>query len=226
MEQKIKTIIFGATGMVGQGVLQECLRSDHVASVLLVSRSALGLKHPKVKEILHHDFFDFSAIESQLKGYNACFFCLGVSSAGMKEETYAQLTYSLTTAAAKVLLINNRDMTFIYVSGTGTDSTEKGRTMWARVKGKTENALLAMPFKQSYMFRPGYIQPLDGIRSKTRLYNIMYTIFKPLYPVFKSLFPNRLTTTQKVGLAMIQAVRCGYPKNILESADINALAAQ
>lgn len=220
----MKVILFGATGMVGQGVLRECLRDDGVERVLAIGRSATGQQHAKLRELVHKDLMDYSAIEGELSGYDACFFCLGVSSAGMSEQDYTRVTYELTLAAARVLARLNPDMTFIYVSGAGTDSTEKGRAMWARVKGRTENALLGLPFKAKYMFRPGFIQPLHGIVSKTKLYRALYAVMAPLYPVWKALFPKYVTTTEQVGRAMLRVAREGAPKPVVENSDINALA--
>jgi uncharacterized protein YbjT (DUF2867 family) len=219
----MKTILFGATGMVGQGVLMECLDSPEVEAVLAVGRSACGVAHPKLREIVHRDLYDYAAIEKDLAGYDAGFFCLGVSSAGMKEADYTRVTYDLTLAAGQVLAKLNPGMTFIYVSGAGTDSTEKGRAMWARVKGKTENALLRLPFTAAYMFRPGFIQPMKGIRSKTRLYRAVYTIFGPLYPLMKR-FDAAVTSTDRVGRAMIHVALKGYKKRVLENREINAAA--
>jgi hypothetical protein len=221
---KIKAIITGTTGMVGKGVLYECFESPDVESVLVINRQPLGLQHSKLKEIIHNDFHDLSPLKEELKGYNACFFCMGISSVGLSEEKYHQVTHDITLHFAKVLLGLNPQMTFIYVSGTGTDSSEKGRMMWARVKGKTENAILAMPFKDAYMFRPGYIQPTRGIKSRTRIYNVFYFFLKPLYPLMKRLIPKYMTDTDLVGKAMINAVLKGYPKKHLENADINKLA--
>ena len=220
----MNVIIFGATGMVGQGVLLECLDHLEVSGILAVGRSSCGIDHPKLQELLHQDFFDYSPIESDLTGYDACFFCLGVSAAGMSEEQYNRLTYELTLSAAGTLVRLNPSMTFCYVSGAGTDSSESGRMMWARVKGKTENHLLQLPFKAAYMFRPGYIQPMKGIRSKTKLYQTFYTFGRPLYPALKTLFPSFVTTTEKVGVAMIKVALHGYPQPLLENRDINALA--
>ncbi len=219
----MKVLIFGATGMVGQGVLLDCLSADRVHSVLVVGRSSIGLQHPKLREIVHTDLFNYSTIEGDLRGYDSCFFCLGVSSAGMSLEQYHRLTYELTLTAAQSLGRLNPGMTFCYVSGTGTDSTERGRSMWARVKGKTENALLRLPFKAAFMFRPGYIQPVKGVRSKTTLYRILYAILGPLYPLWKLLFPSYVTTTEQVGKAMIRVTERGYPRPHLENRDINAL---
>ncbi|HEY4884597.1 MAG TPA: NAD-dependent epimerase/dehydratase family protein [Myxococcales bacterium] len=221
----MKLILFGATGMVGQGALRECLLDPDVTQVLSVARGSTGQKHDKLHELLHKDFTDFSALERQLTGYDACFFCLGVSSAGMSEADYARVTYDFTLAAAKVLAKANPQMTFIYVSGTGTDSSEKGRSMWARVKGRTENALLALPFKAAFMFRPGFIQPMHGIVSKTKLYRVVYAISAPVFPVLNAAFPKAVTTTERVGRAMLAVAKSSFGKTLLENDDINALAA-
>lgn len=215
-------VLFGATGMIGQGVLRECLLAPDVESILAIVRSPTGQRHEKLREIVHEDFFDFSAIEAELTGLDACFFSLGVSSAGMTEESYRRITYDMTMAAAQVLVRLNPGMTFIYVSGAGTDSTERGLVIWARVKGEIENALLRLPFKAVYMFRPGFIQPLHGIISKTKLYRAFYAVTGPIFPLLKR-FPKYVTTTEQVGRAMIEVARHGFPKPILESADINSL---
>jgi uncharacterized protein YbjT (DUF2867 family) len=215
-------IIFGATGMVGQGVLRECLIDPEVKRVLVIGRRRTGSQHPKLTEIVHSNLFNLEAIKDQLAGYDACFFCLGVSSFRMSGPDYRRLTYDITLAAACMLAELNPDMTFIYVSGAGTDSSVRGRVMWARVKGETENALLKLPFN-AYMLRPGYIQPMHGIESKTRLYAAVYKVAAPLYPVLRRLFPQRVTTTEGVGRAMIAIAKSGAPKRILEAADINAL---
>jgi len=219
----MNVLIFGATGMVGQGVLRECLIDPGVDSVVTVGRSATGLEDEKLREIVHQDLLDLSPIVSRLSGFDACFFCLGVSSAGMSEEQYSHVTYDITIAVARMLARLNPGMTFIYVSGAGTDSTESGRSMWARVKGKTENALLRLPFKAAYMFRPAGIQPLHGIKSKTRSYRILYSITRPLLPVLRALFPGSMTTTEQVGRAMIKVARQGADKSVLDSRDINSL---
>jgi uncharacterized protein YbjT (DUF2867 family) len=218
----MRVLLFGATGMVGQGVLRECLLDPEVESVVALSRSPTGQRHLKLQELLHQDFLDFSPIEDQLSGFDACFFCLGVSSAGMSEQDYQRVTYGFTLAAARVLAQLNPDMTFIYVSGTGTDSTERGRSMWARVKGKTENELLRLPFHAAYMFRPGLIVPLHGIQSKTRLYRVFYVLLAPLLPLLAR-FPKYVTTTEQIGLAMLKVSKQGWPKRVLETADINAV---
>ncbi len=220
----MRVIVFGATGMVGQGVVRECLLDPAVESVLAIVRSASGNQHAKLQERVVADVTALSSIEPDLEGRDACFFCLGVSSAGMSEADYRRLTYDLTLSVARTLLKASPGMTFIYVSGTGTDSTTRGRSMWARVKGETENALRAMPFKATYMFRPGFIQPLHGIVSKTKLYRVLYAVVGPLYPMWKVLFPSYVTTTEQVGRAMIEVARAGAPKPVLENRDINALA--
>ena len=209
----MKVILFGATGMVGQGVLRECLRDPEVTEVLAVLRSATGQRHPKLREIVHGDFNDFSAL--QLDG-DACFWCLGISSAGMSEAEYTRITYEYTIAAAKVLV--RPTMTFIFVSGAGA----QGTAMWARVKRRTEEALFAMPFKEVYVFRPGMIQPLHGIRSRTRLYNVLYPLLYPLMLVAKLVTPRLVTDTERVGRAMLHIAKKGYPKKVLENPDINA----
>jgi uncharacterized protein YbjT (DUF2867 family) len=219
----MKVILFGATGMVGQGVLRECLLDAGVESVLVVGRSPTGQQNAKLREILHGDFMDFSAIESELAGFDACFFCLGVSSVGMDEQRYRHLTYDITLAAATVLAKLNPGMVFIYVTGRGTDSTEQGRLMWARVKGKTENDLLKLPFKAAYMFRPAGIQPLHGIKSKTAWYQTLYVVAAPVLTLLHRIAPKYVTTSEQVGRAMIKVARDGYSKPVLESEDIDAV---
>jgi uncharacterized protein YbjT (DUF2867 family) len=220
----MKVIVTGATGMVGKGVLLESLEHSDVTLVLSLGRSPLGMKHPKLREVLHRDLFRLDEVERELAGYDACFFCLGASSAGMKEADYYRVTHDLTESIARLLLRVNPGLVFVYVSGAGTDSTEKGPSMWARVKGKTENDLLRMGFKAAFMFRPGYIQPLKGVQSRTALYRALIPVVTPLYPVLKALFPSHVTTTEKLGLAMIHAVQRGYPRPVLDPRDINALA--
>ena len=219
----MKVILLGATGMVGQGVLRECLLDPEVERVLVIGRRATGQEHEKLHEIVLSDLFELSAMEGRLSGYDACFFCLGVSAVGMKEESYRRVTYDLTISVARILARLNPGMTFIYVSGANTDSTERGRMMWARVKGKTENALLQVPFKAVYMFRPGYIQPLHGVRTKTKWYGAVYAMMGPLYPVWKLLFPKYVTTTECVGRAMLNVAKQGAPKSVLENQDINSI---
>jgi uncharacterized protein YbjT (DUF2867 family) len=215
----MKAILFGATGMVGLGVLRECLLEPDVEAVLTVGRAPTGQKHEKLRELVHANLLDFSAIEGELSGHDACFFCLGVTSAGTSEQEYERITYGIPVAAAQTLVKLNPGMTFVYVSGSGADSSEKGRTMWARIKGKAENALLAMPFQATYVFRPAFIQPLHGIRSRTKLYNAMYAVLGPLYPVVKAIAPGYATTTEQLGRAMIAVARKGFAKRILESQD-------
>jgi uncharacterized protein YbjT (DUF2867 family) len=217
----MKVLLFGATGMVGQGVLRECLLDPSVEHVQLVGRTTTGLHHPKLHETLHPDLSQYGDIEAGLAGFDACFFCLGVSSAGMKEPEYERITYGITMAAAETLSRLNPRMTFVYVSGAGTDSSEHGRSMWARVKGRTENALLGLPFS-AYMFRPGMIQPMHGERPKAAFYRVFYGIAKVLLPVLRSAFPNQVVTTEEVGRAMIAVARTGYPKHTLEIRDILA----
>ena len=216
----VRAIITGATGMVGEGVLHECLLSSDVEEVLVVNRKPCGVTHPKLKEIIHTDFFDLSMIADTLHPYNACFFCLGVSSVGMKEEQYRRLTYDLTMHVAQTLLTVNSGMTFCYVSGSGTDSTEKGKTMWARVKGKTENDLMKLPFKKAFMFRPGYMQPTQGLKNTLGAYKALGW----LYPLWHFLFPNFVCRLRDVGVAMINTVTKGYSKPVLEVPDIVALS--
>jgi uncharacterized protein YbjT (DUF2867 family) len=219
----VKVILFGATGMVGQGVLRECLLDPGVESVLAIGRNNTAQQHEKLREIVHKDLTDLSAVASRLSGFDACFFCLGVSAAGMNEREYRRVTYDLTISASEILSKLNPAMTLIYVSGAGTDSTERGRMMWARVKGKTENALLRMPFRAAYMFRPGYIQPLHGIRTKTIWYKAFYALMGPLYPVWKLLLPQYVTTTECIGRAMLQVAKQGSAKHVLTNQDINNL---
>lgn len=217
---KIRAIVTGATGMVGEGVLHECLLHPEVESVLVINRKPCGVTHVKLKEILYQNFYDFSSIESQLQNYNACFFCLGVTSIGLNEQKYRRLTYDLTTHVAETLARLNPAMIFCYVSGSGTDSTEKGRSMWARVKGNTENRLMQLPFKKAHMFRPGYIHPTNGMKNTLK----GYAVIAWLYPVLRKLFPGFVCTLKEIGLAMINTAGKGYEKNILEVKDIVALA--
>jgi hypothetical protein len=217
---KIKAIITGVTGMVGEGVLMESLLHPDVEKVLVINRRPCGTIHPKLTEILHANFFDLAPISDQLKEYNACFFCLGVSSVGMKEDEYYSLTYMITMHMAEILSQQNPEMTFCYISGAGTDSTEKGRVNWARVKGKTENDLMKLPFKQVFAFRPGFLQPSKGLKNVHRYYGV----FILLYPVFRLLMPNFVSTLKELGLAMINSVLYGYEKPVLEVKDIVELS--
>lgn len=218
----MKVIITGSTGMIGKGLLLECIDNPEVEEVLLVNRNSVGIMNQKVKEIIHKDFSDFSPIKNQLKGYDACYHCMGVSAAGINEENYTNLTYKVSKALASVLYNLNPNMVFCYVSGTGTDSTEKGRVMWARVKGKTENMILKMGFKDAYAFRPGVILPERGIKSRTALYRVFYVIFRPLFPLLKRM--KSVTTTTKLGRAMINVYNHPQQLKHLEGADINKLA--
>lgn len=216
---KIRTIVTGATGMVGEGVLLECLDHPDVEQVLVINRKPGGVSHPKLREIIHKDFLDLAPIEPQLAGYNACFFCLGVSSVGMSKEEYKRTTYELTVNVGQVLARLNPEMTFCYVTGAGTDSSEKGRTAWARVKGATENALLRL-FKNGYMFRPGFLKATPGQKNVLSYYKF----FSWLYPIGRALYPAGFCTLQELGRAMINAATKGYPKRILEVRDIVQLA--
>jgi uncharacterized protein YbjT (DUF2867 family) len=218
-------LIFGATGMVGGGVLRECLLAPDVERVVTVGRTPLGVRHSKLREVIAPDLMDVESFASELDGLDACFFCLGVSSVGMDEAAYTRTTYELTLAIAEVLARLNPDMTFVYVSGAGTDSSERGRSMWARVKGRTENALQRLPFKAAYAFRPGIIQPLHGVRSKTRSVRVFYALAKPVFPLLRALFPRQIATTESIGRAMLAVARHGAPKPILETGDFHALGA-
>lgn len=210
--------------MVGAGVLLECLDDARVDSVVAIVRTPTGRSHPKLREILRADFFNYEGLHDEFQSCDACFFCLGVSSAGMSESKYSHLTYDLTLAAARALAESAPWSTFCYVSGAGTDSSERGRVMWARVKGRTENALLALPFRAAYMFRPALIQPMRGVRSKTGWYQAFYSVTGPIYPVISRFFPDLTTTTVNMGRAMIAVAKKGYSKRVLESTEINDLA--
>jgi uncharacterized protein YbjT (DUF2867 family) len=216
----LNVLLFGATGMIGQGVLRECLLDPNVDQVVAVGRRSTGRTHPKLREVVHADLLNLAPVRNQLAGFDACFFCLGVTSLGLTEAEYSKVTYDLTLAVANALLPVNPGMTFIYVSGASTDSTEHGRAMWARVKGRTENALLRLPFRGVYMFRPGAIIPLHGIRSATGWYNAIYAVLRPLYPLLRRLAPKMFTTTEQVGRAMIAVARDGYSTRILEMDDL------
>ncbi|WP_329120484.1 NAD(P)H-binding protein [Streptomyces sp. NBC_01465] len=221
----MRVLLFGATGMVGQGVMRECLRDGRVESVLAVVRAPLGFTHPKLRAVVHEDFADFSSLEGEFADVDTVFYCLGVSSVGMGEDAYRRITYDYTLAAARALPADP-ELTFVYVSGEGTDSTEQGRSMWARVKGRTENELLAMDFR-AYMFRPGFIQAVHGATSRTRLYRTLYVVIGPLYPLLRRLIPRHVTTTENLGRAMIAVVgRAGEGERVLASPEINKAAAE
>jgi uncharacterized protein YbjT (DUF2867 family) len=220
----MKAILFGATGMVGQGVLRECLLDPDVERVLAVGRSAPAQTHDKLRELVLADLTEYASAKDELSGYDACFFCLGVSSAGMSEADYRRVTRDYAVAAARALVEVSPGMAFIFVSGAGTDSTGKSRTMWARVKGEAENAILALPFARKHVFRPAVIEPMHGITSRTRSYRILYSILWPLLPVVRALLPRHVTTTERVGRAMLNVARHGAAKPVLENDDINAAA--
>ena len=220
----MNVLLFGATGMIGSGTLTECLADPRIERLLAVGRRPTRALHPKLNELVIDDFFDYSAVEEKLKGYDACLFCLGVSAAGKSEAEYRRLTYDLTLAAAETLARLNPEMTFCYVSGEGTDETGESRQMWARVKGETENTLSRLPFRAVYLFRPAYIQPVKGATSSTPLYRVFYAALSPLYPVLKRVLPGHVTTTETLGRAMVEAAVNGAPERILRSREINVLA--
>jgi uncharacterized protein YbjT (DUF2867 family) len=219
----MRVILFGATGMVGQGALRECLLDPKVTDILAIGRSPIGRREEKVREIVRQRLENITDIEDELRGYDACFFCLGATSAGLKQEEYRRLTYGLTLGVAQTLAKVNSEMTFIYVSGAGADSSERGRVMWARVRGETENALLRLGFK-AYIFRPAFIQPFHGIQSKTNWYRVFYAMMAPLYPALRRLAPKYVTTTEDLARAMILVAEHGAAKRVLEMADINDCA--
>jgi uncharacterized protein YbjT (DUF2867 family) len=221
----MKVMLFGASGMVGQGVLRESLLDPQVTGVLSVSRSPLGQSDPKLRELVVPDVGQLAGVEPQLGGYDACFWCLGASSAGRSEADYRHVTYDLTVAAAATLARLNPSMTFVYVSGAGTDSSEHGRSMWARVKGQTENAVSRLPFKATYLFRPGIIRPMHGIRSKTRSYRVGYALLRPFLFLVRLVAPDSMTCTERVGRAMLKVAREGAGRRIVSTHDINALGA-
>lgn len=218
----MKVVITGASGMVGQGVLQECIESNKVSKILLVNRIPLNIKNPKVKEVVISDFFKLESIKQDLVGFDTCFFCIGTSVLGKTEELYTKITHDLTVNFSKVFIHGNPESVFCYVTGQGADSTEKGKVMWARVKGKTENAILNMGFKAAYMFRPNYIQPMKGVKSKT-WYSLIYTFFSPIYMLLKH-FPSLATNSVNIGLAMINVAEGTHPVKILGNSEINEVA--
>jgi uncharacterized protein YbjT (DUF2867 family) len=223
----VNVAIFGATGMVGAGVLLECLDDARVQTVLVVARRSTGQRHAKLTEVLIDDFFNYDALTRHFARLDACFFCLGVTSAGLDESEYTRLTHDLTLAAAEAMLAaaaRKNHLVFCFVSGMGTDATEKGRTMWARVKGRTENALRSLPFRAAYMLRPGFIEPLRGVRSSTGWYRAFYVVGRPFFPLMRRLFPRQVTSTVNIGRAMIALVEKGYARTVLDPADINTLA--
>lgn len=216
----MKVLLFGATGMVGQGVLRECLQAGDVELVQTIGRAPTGQQHPKLRELVHADMWDYESVSDVLAQFDACYFCIGITSSGMAEDKYTRLTYDMTLAAAKVLARVNPQMVFIYVSGAGADSSEKSRVMWERVRGRTENALLALPLRAVYILRPGMIQPLDGIKSKTAAYRVFYSLFKPVLPLLRAALPNQVLTTRMVGQAMLALTRSGSRSRVLEAAEI------
>lgn len=222
-EKELRVILFGATGMIGSGVLQACLEDPGVAKVLVIGRSACGIQHPKLRELLHKDFYDFSAVQSELAGYNSCLFTLGVTSLGLDEAQYTRITYDLTLAAAEAVLKADPGMSFCYVSGQSTDSTEKGKVMWARVKGRIENKLLSLPFQPAVMFRPGGIIPMQGVKSKTAWYAAFYAVATPLMRLLMPVFPGAITSSERLGRAMLKAARGEAPQPVLEPLQINQL---
>ena len=219
-----KVIITGTTGMVGKGVLLECLESPEILEVLIINRNPLGMSHPKLKEIIHQNFFDFTTLTDELKSYDACYFCMGVSSIGLSEAEFLHLTYDTAVPFAKLVSEQNSNMVFCYVSGTGTDSSETGKTMWARVKGKTENDILKLGFKQAFAFRPGAIIPLRGIEPSSKMYRTLIKYLKWLIFIIKKVSPNSVVNTTQIGLAMINVTQRGYSKSIIRPADILILA--
>ena len=223
MLKHVKVLIFGATGMIGRGVLLECLRDSDVDLIVTLGRTPVGINQGKEREIVHRDLLNYAGMEESLSGFDACFFCLGVASAGMNEADYSRVTYGYAMAAGQILSHLNPQMTFTFVSGAGTDSSEKGRAMWARIKGRTENALLKLPLR-AYMFRPGFIEPMDGIQSKTPMYRRFYSTLGLLFPLLRKTFPNHILSTRQIGRAMLNIARRGYPRHILEVRDIRAAA--
>ena len=219
----MNVLIFGATGMVGQGVLRECLAAGDVGLVKTIGRSPTGGQHPKLRELVHADMWNYDGIDEELADFDACFFCIGVTSTGLAEKAYTRITYDMALAAASTLARLNPRMVFIYVSGAGADSSETSKTMWERVRGKTENALLKLPFRGVHIFRPGMIRPMDGIKSKTVAYRVFYSLIKPLLPLLHAGMPNHVLSTRQMGQAMLAVVRHGAPKRVLEMGDIAAM---
>jgi uncharacterized protein YbjT (DUF2867 family) len=222
----MNVLIIGASGMIGQGVLRECLLDDGVERVVTLGRTAVEQSHAKLRQIVHADLLDLAPVESELTGLDACFYSLGVSAAGLAEQEYTRVNHDYTVAVAETLVRLEPGMTFVYVSGAGTDSSEQGRVMWARVKGRAENALLGLPFRSAYMLRPGLVIPMHGIKSKTTLYRVIYTLLTPMHPILVRLFPKQVTTTERLGRAMLRLARTGYTARVLESADIDLLGSR
>ena len=220
----MRIVLFGATGMIGSGSLIECLDHPDVASVLAVGRRTCGLKHAKLDELVHEDFLDYSRIQGRFEGHDACFFCLGVSAAGISEEAYTRITRDFTLAAARTLWHVNPDLSFCYISGAGADEEEESRMMWARVRGGLENRLLELDGGPTWIFRPGFVQPVKGVTSRTTLYKAAYAVLGPVFPVLDRIAPRHVTTTERLGLALIRAARDGAPRSRLDNADINAMA--
>jgi len=218
----MRVIVFGATGMIGRGVLRECLLDPGVERVLAIGRSGSGQTHEKLRDVVLPDLTRYESVAAELSGYDACFFCLGVTSAGMSEPDYRRITHDIAVAAARALVAASPGMTFVFVSGAGTNANSK--TMWARVKGETENEILAMPFARKYVFRPAFVRPLHGITSRTTSYRVLYALMRPLVPIIGALAPRHVTTTEKVGRAMLNVARRGADKTILENSDINGAA--
>ncbi len=219
----MRALIFGATGMIGQGVRRECLLDPQIEAVQTVGRSETGTRHAKLREILRPDLFDLTTAEPELRGFDACFYCLGVTSAGLSEAEYTRLTYTLAVSIAGTLSRLNPSMIFLFVSGAGADSSEQGPVMWARIKGKTENAIFRLPFRAAFVFRPAAVRPVHGERSRTSGYRILYALTKPIFPLVQRLLPRYVVTTEEIGRAMLAVVRRGAPKKVLESADIAAV---
>ncbi|MFC3500354.1 epimerase [Micromonospora krabiensis] len=215
----MRVVVFGATGMLGQGVLRECLLADDVTDVLVVGRTPTGRRHPKLREVTIPDLGDLDGVRDELAGVDACFYCLGVSSLGMDEATYTRISYDYPVAAARLLAEVSPSATFVYVSGVGTDSSERGRVMWARVKGRTENAVIAL-LPHGYAARVGFILPTQGVVSKTRWYRLGYAVTRPLFPLLRRLFPNQVTTTDRLGRAMLRVAREGSPRRVLAGRDL------
>jgi uncharacterized protein YbjT (DUF2867 family) len=221
--ESLKIAVFGASGMIGRGVLRECLLAGDVAEVVAFGRSPLGEQDPKLRDVVHRDLFDLASLGDQLAGFDAVFYCLGVTSAGMSEADYTRTTHDLTVAIARPFAERSPQATFIFVSGMGADSSETSRTMWARIKGKAENAVLALPFRAVHVFRPGFVQPLHGIRSRTRAYNLMYAVIRPLVPVLRLFMGKHMTTTERIGRAMLHVVRFGDDRKVIDCQQIDAL---